>query len=257
MWVWLQVSFLVSVRKSSALLSENFLGVSEFTEWVRVSWESTEELSQWTTKILDPWVSEWCQWAIVFWVSEWEPCDFFERSECASSWVSGWERVSGPNFLWLGVCESGVSCAIVSECKWVSVDFFVSQASEFGVSESWVSLRKGSSRKGIEKQIQLTTKILDPWNPNTLFRGVQNIHYYFDVRRLQGYPLCAIVFCIFWKGLVRKSTIWALLIFLHSRTFQARFGVWSLLLPAQRVLRASERVWERVQLGKELRNKFN
>ena len=118
-------------------------------------------------------------------------------------------------------------------------------------------LRKGSTRKGIEKQIQWTTKILDPWNPNTLFRGVQTYIIILMSGDFRATPFARLFFGIFWKGLVRKSTIWALLIFLHSRTFQARFGVWSLLLPAQRVLRASERVWERVQLGKELRNKFN
>ena len=59
------------------------------------------------------------------------------------------------------------------------------------------------------------------------------------------------------KGFNKEIDHLSLVDFLHSRTFQARFGVWSLLLPAQRVLRASERVWERVQLGKELRNKFN
>ena len=32
-------------------------------------------------------------------------------------------------------------------------------------------------------------------------------------------PFARLFFGIFWKGLVRKSTIWALLIFLHSRTF--------------------------------------
>ena len=44
---------------------------------------------------------------------------------------------------------------------------------------------------------------------NAFFRGVQTfIIYYFDVRELQGYPLCAIVFVTFFKkGLVRKSTI--------------------------------------------------
>ena len=118
-------------------------------------------------------------------------------------------------------------------------------------------LRKGSTRKEIEKQIQWTTKILDPWNPNTLFRGVQTYIIILMSGDFRATPFARLFFGIFWKGLVRKSTIWALLIFLHSRTFQARFGVWSLLLPAQRVLRASERVWERVQLGKELRNKFN
>ena len=32
-------------------------------------------------------------------------------------------------------------------------------------------------------------------------------------------PFARLFLGIFWKGLVRKSTIWALLIFLHSRTF--------------------------------------
>ena len=91
------------------------------------------------------------------------------------------------------------------------------------------------------------------------------VHTYFRVLYLGGckhsllfwwqgtsrlHPLRDCFFAFFWQGLVRKSIIWALLIFLHSRTFQARFGVWSLLLPARRVLRASERVWERVQIGK-------
>ena len=103
---------------------------------------------------------------------------------------------------------------------------------------------------------QMNCLILEPWNPNTLFRGVQTYIIILMSGDFKATPFARLFFGIFWKGLVRKSTIWALLIFLHSRTFQARFGVWSLLLPAQRVLRASERVWERVQLGKELRNKF-
>ena len=44
------------------------------------------------------------------------------------------------------------------------------------------------------------------------------------------------------KGFSKEIDHLSLVDFLHSRTFQARFGVWSLLLPAQRVLRASERV---------------
>ena len=35
-------------------------------------------------------------------------------------------------------------------------------------------------------------------------------------------PSARLFFGIFWKGLVRKSTIWALVIFLHSRTFQKK-----------------------------------
>ena len=42
---------------------------------------------------------------------------------------------------------------------------------------------------------------------NTLFRG-GIIHYYFDARGLQDYPLCTIDFQhFFFRGLVRKSTI--------------------------------------------------
>ena len=44
------------------------------------------------------------------------------------------------------------------------------------------------------------------------------------------------------KGFSKEIDHLSLVDFLHSRTFQARFRVWSLLLPAQRVLRASERV---------------
>ena len=82
--------------------------------------------------------------------------------------------------------------------------------------------------------------MLEPWNPNTLFRGVQTYIIILMSGDFKATPFARLFFGIFWKGLVRKSTIWALLIFLHSRTFQARFGVWSLLLPAQRVLRASK-----------------
>jgi len=33
---------------------------------------------------------------------------------------------------------------------------------------------------------------------------VQNIHYYFDVRGLQGYPLCAIDFQHFFQGFSKE-----------------------------------------------------
>ena len=55
-------------------------------------------------------------------------------------------------------------------------------------------------------------------------------------------PLCAIAFFLhFLKGFSKEIDHLSLVDFLHSRTFQAKFGIWSLLLPAQRVLRASER----------------
>ena len=62
-----------------------------------------------------------------------------------------------------------------------------------------------------------------------LYLGGANIHYYFDVRCLQGYPLCAIDFSHFLKGFSKEIDHLSLVVFLHSRTFQARFGVWSLI----------------------------
>ena len=46
---------------------------------------------------------------------------------------------------------------------------------------------------GKELRKEFNHQILDPWNPNTLFRG-GIIHYYFDVRGLQDFPLCTIDF---------------------------------------------------------------
>ena len=40
-------------------------------------------------------------------------------------------------------------------------------------------------------------------------------------------PFARLFFGIFWKGLVRKSAIWALLNFLHSRTFQKKTPMYS------------------------------
>ena len=40
-------------------------------------------------------------------------------------------------------------------------------------------------------------------------------------------PFARLFFGIFWKGLVRKLTIWALLIFLHSRPFQKKTPMYS------------------------------
>lgn len=71
-------------------------------------------------------------------------------------------------------------------------------------------------------------KNLGPWKPNTLFLGGDIIHYHLDVRWLQGYqatPFARLIFNIFWKGLVRKLTIWAFLIFFFSSTtFQKKLS---------------------------------
>ena len=57
--------------------------------------------------------------------------------------------------------------------------------------------------------------------------GVQTFIINFDVRGLQGYPLCAIAFFLhFLKGFSKEIDHLSLVDFLHSRTFQARFGVW-------------------------------
>ena len=86
---------------------------------------------------------------------------------------------------------------------------------------------------------------------NTLFRGVQTFIIILMTGDFKATPFARLFFCIFLKGCSKEIDHLSLVVFfLHSRTFQARFGVWSLLLPARRVLRASERVWERVQIGK-------
>ena len=77
---------------------------------------------------------------------------------------------------------------------------------------------------------------------NTLFRGVQTFIIILMSGDFKATPFARLFFLHLLKGFSKEIDHLSLVDFLHSRTFQARFGVWSLLLPAQRVLRASERV---------------
>ena len=61
---------------------------------------------------------------------------------------------------------------------------------------------------------------------STLFRGGANIHYYFDVRGLQGYPLCAIVFWHFLKGFSKEIDHLSLVDFFALQNFSGK--IWSL-----------------------------
>ena len=67
---------------------------------------------------------------------------------------------------------------------------------------SWIIfLKMDSSRKGIEKK-NSTTKILDPWDPDTLYRGVQAVIIILMSEDFRATPFERLFFCIFWKGLV-------------------------------------------------------
>ena len=77
---------------------------------------------------------------------------------------------------------------------------------------------------------------------STLFRGVQTFIIILMSGDFKATPFVRLFFLHFLKGFSKEIDHLSLVdFFLHPRTFQARFGVWSLLLPAQRVLRASER----------------
>ena len=60
---------------------------------------------------------------------------------------------------------------------------------------------------------------------NTLFSGGANI-YYFDVRCLQGYPLCAIDFSHFLKGFSKEIDHLSLVDFFAFQNFSGK--IWSL-----------------------------